>query len=122
MLVFDAIGLGLFCVKGTTKALEFGLNPYAAASVGMLTGVGGGVVRDVLSQEIPSVFRHGSRLYVIPALAGGGLTAALWVSGNAHLWALLAVALAVSFVRIGSLRFGWNAAAPRHTRSPREIA
>lgn len=113
MLVLDALGLGLFCVEGTVKALGFGLNPYAAAVVGMLTGVGGGVLRDVLAGEIPSVFRHGSRLYVIPALAGGGVTAALWIAGAHSLAALLAVAAAVSAIRIASLRFRWRAASPR---------
>ncbi|MBK8731502.1 MAG: TRIC cation channel family protein [Actinomycetales bacterium] len=66
MLVFDALGLGLFCVEGTIKGLAFGLDPYAATIVSALTGVGGGVVRDMLSSEVPSVFRQGSRLYVIP--------------------------------------------------------
>lgn len=113
MLVLDALGLGLFCVEGTVKALGFGLNPYAAAVVGMLTGVGGGVLRDVLAGEIPSVFRHGSRLYVIPALAGGGVTAAIWTAGLYSLLALLAVAAAVSAIRIASLRLGWRAASPR---------
>ena len=51
MLVLDAVGLGLFCVEGTVKALGFGLNPYASAVVGMLTGVGGGVIRDVLAGQ-----------------------------------------------------------------------
>ena len=113
MLVLDAIGLGLFCVEGTVKALGFGLNPYAAAVVGMLTGVGGGVIRDVLAGQIPSVFRHGSRLYVIPALAGGGVTAALWTAGQVSIVALLGVAAAVSAIRIASLRFRWRAASPR---------
>ncbi|HNV14646.1 MAG TPA: trimeric intracellular cation channel family protein [Dermatophilaceae bacterium] len=113
MLVLDALGLGLFCVEGTVKALGFGLNPYASAVVGMLTGVGGGVIRDVLAGQIPSVFRHGSRLYVIPALAGGGITAALWSAGHFSLLALLAVAATVSAIRIASLRFRWRAASPR---------
>ena len=113
MLVLDAIGLGLFCVEGTVKALGFELNPYAAAVVGMLTGVGGGVIRDVLAGQIPSVFRHGSRLYVIPALAGGGVTAALWTAGQVSIIALLGVAAAVSAIRIASLRFRWRAASPR---------
>ena len=112
MLVFDAIGLGLFCVEGTVKALGYGLNPYAAAVVGMLTGVGGGVLRDVLAGEIPSVFRRGSRLYVVPALLGAGVTATLWTLGRPSLAVLLLVAATVTAVRIASLRFSWRAASP----------
>ena len=87
MLVFDALGLGLFCVEGTIKGLAFGLDPYAATIVGTLTGVGGGVVRDMLSSEVPSVFRQGSRLYVIPALAGAAAAAALAPHAWWSIWA-----------------------------------
>lgn len=115
MLVFDAIGLGLFCVEGTIKGLAFGLDPYAAAVVGTLTGVGGGVVRDMLSSEVPSVFRQGSRLYVVPALAGASVTAGLATSMWWSVWASVLVAGSVSAVRIASLRFHWKAIAPRDT-------
>ena len=68
ILVFDAAGLGLFAVAGTEKALAYGLNPAASALLGMLTGIGGGVVRDVLVNEVPVVLR--SDLYALAALAG----------------------------------------------------
>ena len=48
VLLFDAAGLGLFAVAGTQKALAFGLHPVMAAAFGMLTGIGGGMTRDVL--------------------------------------------------------------------------
>ena len=54
VLIFDAAGLGLFAVAGTQKALAFGLNPAMTALLGMLTGIGGGMTRDVLLAEIPS--------------------------------------------------------------------
>src|SRR5690349_15732387 len=53
VLLFDGAGLALFAVSGTQKALAFGLNPIMAALLGMLTGIGGGMVRDVLVAEIP---------------------------------------------------------------------
>ncbi len=71
VLVFDAAGLALFAVSGAQKALAFGLNPVMAALLGMLTGVGGGVVRDVLVAEIPVVLR--SDIYAIAALAGAAV-------------------------------------------------
>jgi uncharacterized membrane protein YeiH len=77
VLVFDAAGLALFCVAGAQKALVFGLSPVMAALLGMLTGVGGGVARDVPLSEIPVVLR--SDFYAVAALAG----AAVLVTGDA---------------------------------------
>ena len=66
--VFDAFGLGLFCVTGALKALDYGLGPVPAALMGMVTGIGGGMARDVLAGRVPAVFR--GELYATPALAG----------------------------------------------------
>ena len=65
---YEAAGLGLFAVTGTQKALGYGLNPVMASLLGMLTGIGGGMMRDVLVAEIPNVLR--SDLYAVAALAG----------------------------------------------------
>ncbi|HWK72911.1 MAG TPA: trimeric intracellular cation channel family protein [Povalibacter sp.] len=69
--MLDAMGLALFAVAGTEKALAFGLSPVMAALLGMLTGIGGGVARDVLLAEIPAVLR--SELYAVAALAGAAV-------------------------------------------------
>ena len=66
--LFDAAGLALFAVSGAEKALNFHLGPVAAVLLGMLTGIGGGMVRDVLSAEVPSVFR--GNIYAVAALTG----------------------------------------------------
>ncbi len=66
--LFDAAGLALFVVSGTTVALRAGLGPVPAVAMGVLTGVGGGVVRDVLVREIPVVLQR--ELYAVPALLG----------------------------------------------------
>jgi uncharacterized membrane protein YeiH len=68
VLMFDAAGLALFAVVGTQKALGYGLHPVMAALLGMLTGIGGGMLRDLLVAEIPNVLR--SELYAVAALAG----------------------------------------------------
>jgi len=65
---FDAVGLAFFAVAGTEKALVHGLGPVMAALLGMLTGIGGGMLRDVLVTEIPVVLR--ADLYALAALAG----------------------------------------------------
>jgi uncharacterized membrane protein YeiH len=66
--VFDAFRLGLFCVTGALKSLDYGLGPVPAALMGMVTGIGGGMARDVLASRVPAVFR--GELYATPALAG----------------------------------------------------
>ena len=68
VLIFDAAGLALFAVAGTQKALAFHLHPAMAALLGMLTGIGGGMARDILCAEMPTVLR--SELYAVAALAG----------------------------------------------------
>ena len=95
VLMFDAAGLSFFAVAGAQKATEFGLNPVASALLGMLTGIGGGMMRDVLLAEIPQVLR--SDLYAVAALAG----AAIVVIGDR-----LGVAYAVSAKAGGALCFG----------------
>jgi uncharacterized membrane protein YeiH len=71
VLIFDAAGLGLFAVTGAGKALAYHLGPIPAALLGMLTGIGGGVVRDVLVSEVPAVFR--TDIYAVAALAGASV-------------------------------------------------
>src|SRR6202008_141698 len=71
MLLFDAAGLALFAVSGAHKALAYGLNPVMATLLGMLTGIGGGMARDVLLAEIPTVLR--ADLYAVAALVGAAI-------------------------------------------------
>ena len=68
IIVLDAAGLGLFCVTGTLKAIDYGLGPVPAALMGMVTGIGGGMIRDILAGRVPVVFS--SELYATPALLG----------------------------------------------------
>lgn len=71
VLLFDAVGLGLFAVTGASKALAFHLGPLTAVLLGVLTGIGGGVARDVLVSEVPAVLR--ADLYAVAALAGAAV-------------------------------------------------
>ena len=75
LLVFDAAGLGLFCVAGTVKALDYGLAPVAAATLGVTTAVGGGVLRDIIPRETPALVRPDSELYAVPAVVGAAAVA-----------------------------------------------
>lgn len=106
ILVFDAAGLALFAVSGTQKALSFGLHPVVAALLGMVTGIGGGMLRDLLVIEIPTVLR--SELYALAALAGAGVVVAgHWLPLPAAAVTLAGAALCF-VIRIAALRRGWS--------------
>jgi uncharacterized membrane protein YeiH len=106
VLIFDAAGLALFAVAGTQKALGYRLNPLMAALLGVLTGVGGGMLRDVLVAQVPIVLR--AELYAIAALAG-----ALLVIGG-HVLNLPPTAMAIAGaalcfgIRFVAIRRGWR--------------
>lgn len=72
---FDAIGLGLFAVSGAAKATAFGLGPAGAILLGIASGVGGGVARDMLVAEVPSILRRGE-LYAVAAALGASVVVA----------------------------------------------
>ncbi|TWH00013.1 putative membrane protein YeiH [Nocardioides sp. J9] len=110
--VFDAFGLGLFCVAGALKAHEYGLGPIPAAALGMVTGVGGGVIRDLFVGRIPVVFRAGE-LYAIPALAGAAVASTGFELG-AHGPGIVVPAAGVAITwRLLALSRGWTAPVPR---------
>jgi uncharacterized membrane protein YeiH len=106
VLFFDAVGLGLFCVTGSTKALDFGLGPAQAILLGAITGIGGGMLRDVLLREVPTVLRH--ELYAIPALLGAGVLVLAQKSGSSSPVFPVLGALVCVAVRLAGLRFGVN--------------
>ena len=73
--VFDAFGLALFCVTGALKAVDYGLEPLPAALLGMVTGIGGGMIRDVLAGSVPVIFE--GVVYATPALVGAAVAVLL---------------------------------------------
>lgn len=108
VLLFDAAGLALFAVSGTQKALAFGLGPVPAALLGMVTGIGGGIMRDVLLAEVPTVLK--ADLYAVTALAGATVVVV------SHLLPLPFASLTGTFagaalcfgLRVIAIRRGWN--------------
>jgi uncharacterized membrane protein YeiH len=106
VLVFDAAGLALFAVSGASKALAFHAGPVAATLLGMLTGIGGGMVRDVLVREIPTVLQ--TELYAVAALIGAAVVvigSILHVSSTAA--ALIGAVLCFA-VRFVAMRRHWR--------------
>ena len=104
--VFDAVGLALFAVLGAGKALAAGLGPVGAVMLGMLTGVGGGIVRDVLVAEVPHVLQR--ELYAVAALLGATVVVVGHVAGWPPAPAAIAGAVVCFVVRWLAIRRGWH--------------
>jgi uncharacterized membrane protein YeiH len=103
VLFFDALGLGLVAVTGASKALQSGMGPVQAILLGMVTGIGGGVVRDMLLQRVPTVLREG--LYAIPALLGAAvLVIARELGETSPLFPVLGAAVCI-VVRLVGVRY-----------------
>ena len=106
VLVLDAGGLALFAVSGAQKALDFHLGPVAAVVLGALTGIGGGMVRDILIAEIPVVLR--ADLYAVAALAGAAVVVVGSVLGLPHTLVTIAGAVLCFGLRFEAIRRGWR--------------
>ncbi|WP_336922005.1 trimeric intracellular cation channel family protein [Aquipuribacter sp. SD81] len=125
VLVLDAGGLGLFTVNGAVTALALGAPPLAAVLLGLVTGIGGGVVRDLLSGQVPVVLQDD--IYALPSLAGSVAVVALWQTGAWSAPAGVGVAAAVFLVRLLARRRRWHLrrtaalppAWPEHPQPPR---
>ncbi|WP_405450387.1 trimeric intracellular cation channel family protein [Streptomyces achromogenes] len=117
VLVFDAAGLGLFCVSGTTKAYSYGLGLTASATLGLATAVGGGVLRDVLANEVPSLLRWDRDLYAVPAIVGSAMVV-LCIRYDILTPLTSAFAALTAFVlRLLAMRFHWRAPRAWNRRS-----
>ncbi|MEU4348578.1 trimeric intracellular cation channel family protein [Streptomyces sp. NPDC023838] len=115
--VFDAAGLGLFCVTGTTKAYDYGLGLTSSATLGLATAVGGGVLRDVLANEVPSLLRWDRDLYAVPAIVGATIVA-LCIRFDTLNAATSGVAILTAFLlRLAALHYHWRAPRAWNRRS-----
>lgn len=106
ILLLDAAGLALFAVTGTQKALAAGLNPAMAAVMGMLSGIGGGIVRDILVNETPTVLR--ADLYAVAALSGGLAVVAGHALQFPSFAGMIVGALLCLFLRFMAIFKGWH--------------
>ena len=107
VLVLDAAGLGLFTVTGTLKALNAGVPPVGACLIGMLTAIGGGLARDLLTGNIPVVLQRD--IYAVVALGGAVAVTVLEWAGFADWLTLVAAAVLMTGVRLLALRRRWSA-------------
>ena len=109
--VLDAGGLAAFAVAGSLKAVTtLGVSPIAAVLIGVITAVGGGVIRDILAGHVPEVLRR--ELYALPALLGSVVVVVLVERGVLQMWMLWAAAGLVFVVRLVAVRLDLNAPTP----------
>ncbi|MFC8259762.1 trimeric intracellular cation channel family protein [Streptomyces sp. NPDC057291] len=107
--VFDAAGLGLFCVTGTVKAYDYGLGLTASAALGLATAVGGGVLRDVLANETPSLLRWDRDLYAVPAMVGAAMIVLCIRFGTINAFTSGTAVITAFVLRLLAMRFHWRA-------------
>ncbi|MDO4430288.1 MAG: trimeric intracellular cation channel family protein [Lonepinella koalarum] len=106
LLVFDAIGLGVFTVIGVQKGLDFGLHPLICVALGGVTGCFGGLIRDILRNEVPIILQK--EVYVTASLAGGVIFVTANSFGVESDWVYLATVFTVIMIRLLAIRFNLN--------------
>ena len=106
LLYFDAIGLGTFLVIGTTKAIEYRLGFLGTVMMGVMTATAGGVIRDILANQVPLILRRD--IYASACVAGSVLLVVLLQIGTPRLAALSLSAMTVIAIRLAAIHYGWS--------------
>lgn len=106
IFLFDTIGLGLFTVVGIQRTIDAGFPLWTAIAMGMLTGAAGGVLRDILINEVPLIFRRD--IYALACLAGGLFYAWGYHEGLPTEACAIGCAMAVIIIRLLAVMFHWQ--------------
>ncbi len=106
MFLFDTIGIGLFAVLGVQKTLEYGLSPIVAIMMGTVSAVFGGVLRDMLSNRIPLIFRK--EIYATACMTGGAVYLALSHTKLDNNWSIFISVILVMVIRMLAVKRGWS--------------
>lgn len=107
-LLFDALGLGLYTVLGLERTLALGLHPALAIVMGAVSATFGGVLRDLLCNEIPLVFQPREQLYSTVCLFGGLLYVFLGLFGMDYRWKMIITIIVVFTIRMLAVRYNWK--------------
>ena len=110
--IVDAIGLGLFSILGATYTLQLDLSPIVAVLMGVVTGVFGGVLRDLFCNRIPMIFRHNTELYATCSFIGTCLFVFLIWLNTDHILASIIGAGTIFTMRLAAVRFKMTLPAP----------
>jgi len=106
LMALDAAGLALFAVAGAQKALSYGIGPFISTLMGTITGVGGGVIRDILLARVPMVLV--ADIYASAAFAGGVVLVVSRRLGLSPMTAALLGGAACFILRVASVTYGWQ--------------
>lgn len=106
MFLFDSMGIGLFTILGLEKTLDAGLSPMAAVLMGAVSAVFGGVLRDILCNEIPIIFRK--EIYATACIAGGILYLALESCLAQRSFNMLITVFFITLIRILAVKRRWR--------------
>ena len=104
--IADAFGLAFFNVMGLQKALAYGATPFVAVALGTMTGVFGGLIRDVICREIPLVLK--GELYATACILGGGLYVVMMEMAINSDIALFVALITTLLVRLGAMKWNWH--------------
>ncbi|MES2127540.1 MAG: trimeric intracellular cation channel family protein [Pseudomonadota bacterium] len=104
IVIADAVGLGLFSIAGVSSALDAHMPLFIASMMGVITGIFGGVLRDIVCNEVPMVFRDG-KPYAICAFVGSWMYLLMWRFGYSHDLALWSSAMVITVLRLITWRF-----------------
>ena len=104
--LFDSIGLGLFVVVGVEKSLALGFAPWVAVIMGTITGSVGGMIRDVLINEIPLIFRK--EIYALACVIGGIVFTLMQRAGLHQIATEITTAATVILIRMMAVRYQWH--------------
>ncbi len=106
VMILDAVGLAVFAVAGCHKALGLGLGAPGAVLLGVMSAVGGGMLRDMMAAEVPRVLHE--EVYALAAMSGAVAYVALTALGLPESWGLGLAMLLAFALRLASVRFGWR--------------
>lgn len=107
-LLFDSLGIGLYTVLGLEKTLAIGLDPAVAVVMGAVSATFGGVLRDLLCNEIPLIFQPKTELYVTVCLLGGLFYVLLGLFGIDYRWKMIITIIVVFTIRMLAVRYNWR--------------
>ncbi|QDQ97032.1 trimeric intracellular cation channel family protein [Tomitella fengzijianii] len=110
VLWLDALGMGVFATTGAATALHHDAEWWAAILIGAITAIGGGVLRDVLVNEMPLLLHRD--LYATPALLGALIVVAFELWSVPYPWGLVAGTVIATALRMAALTRGWNLPSP----------
>lgn len=106
LFLFDTIGISLFTILGLQKTLDLGISPIIAIMMGTVSAVFGGVLRDILCNEVPLIFRK--EIYATACIAGACLFLFLRYAGLAYYWTVLVTSSFIIILRIFAVRKKWS--------------